>query len=30
MWASYNGFVEVVDKLLQHGAKVDLQENVMT
>ena len=26
--ASENGHVEVVDKLLQHGAKADLQENV--
>ena len=25
MWASQNGHVEVVDKLLQHGATVDLQ-----
>ena len=29
MWASRNGHVEVVDKLLQHGATVDLQKNVM-
>ena len=28
MAASQNGHVEVVDKLLQHGAKVDLQEKV--
>ena len=28
MWASYNGHVEVVDKLVQHGARVDLQQNV--
>ena len=28
MAASLNGHVEVVDKLLQHGAKVDLQEKV--
>ena len=28
MLASHYGHVEVVDKLLQHGAKVDLQENV--
>ena len=26
--ASQNGYVEVVDKLLQHGARVDLQQNV--
>jgi ankyrin repeat protein len=26
MWASLNGHVEVVDKLLQHGARVDLQD----
>ena len=26
MWASLNGHVEVVDKLLQHGATVDQQE----
>ena len=30
MLASYNGHVEVVDKLLQHGATADLQTNVMT
>ena len=29
MLASLNGHVEVVDKLLQHGATVDLQNNVM-
>ena len=28
MVASENGHVEVVDKLLQHGARIDLQENV--
>ena len=28
MVASKNGHVEVVDKLLQHGAKADLQEKV--
>ena len=28
MAASRNGYVEVVDKLLQHGAKADLQEKV--
>ena len=28
MLASQNGHVEVVDKLLQHGAKADLQEKV--
>ena len=28
MLASDNGHVEVVDKLLQHGASVDLQEKV--
>ena len=28
MVASQNGQVEVVDKLLQHGARVDLQEKV--
>ena len=28
IWASQNGHVEVVDKLLQHGATVDLQHNV--
>ena len=30
MWASQNGHVEVVDKLVQHGATVDLQDNVNT
>ena len=28
MLASRNGHVEVVDTLLQHGARVDLQSNV--
>ena len=28
MLASHNGHVEVVDKLVQHGATVDLQDNV--
>ena len=28
--ASENGHVEVVDKLLQHGATVDLKEKVIT
>ena len=28
MYASGNGHVEVVDTLLQHGAKVDLKDNV--
>ena len=28
MLASQNGHIEVVDKLLQHGAKADLQEKV--
>ena len=28
MVASDKGHVEVVDKLLQHGARVDLQDNV--
>ena len=28
MWSSDNGHVEVVDKLLQHGATVDLQKVV--
>ena len=28
MLASENGHVEVVDKLVQQGARVDLQENV--
>ena len=30
MVASLNGHVEVVDKLLQHGATVDWQGNVMS
>ena len=30
MLASLNGHVEVVDKLLQHGARVDLQHNVIS
>ena len=30
MWASQNGHVEVVDKLVQQGARVDLQNNVNT
>ena len=30
MYASLNGHVEVVDKLLQHGATVDLQKEVRT
>ena len=30
MVASLNGHVEVVDKLLQHGATVDLQKEVLT
>ena len=29
MFASCNGHVEVVDKLLQHGARVDLQTEVL-
>ena len=29
MVASDNGHVEVVDKLLQHGARVDLQTEVL-
>ena len=29
MLASDNGHVEVVDKLLQHGARVDLQDEVL-
>ena len=29
MMASQNGHVEVVDKLLQHGATVDLQRQVI-
>ena len=28
MFASENGHVEVVEKLLQHGATVDIQEKV--
>ena len=28
MSASQNGHVEVVDRLLQHGARVDLQKEV--
>ena len=28
MYASLNGQVEVVDKLLQHGATVDLHDKV--
>ena len=28
MFASQNGHVEVVDKLLYHGARVDLQSKV--
>ena len=28
MLASHNGHMEVVDKLLQHGARVDLQNKV--
>ena len=28
MYASQNGHVEVVNMLLQHGAKVDLQNKV--
>ena len=30
MYASQNGHVEVVDKLLQHGATVDLESKVRT
>ena len=30
MYASENGHVEAVDKLLQHGATVDLQKEVYT
>ena len=30
MFASLNGHVEVVDKLLQHGATVDQKDQVMT
>ena len=29
MLGSVNGHVEVVDKLLQHGARVNLQDMVM-
>ena len=29
MVASQNGHVEVVDKVLQHGATIDLQNEVM-
>ena len=29
MAASHNGHVEVVDKLLQHGARVDPQDEVL-
>ena len=29
MFASCNGHVEVVDKLLQYGARVDLQTEVL-
>ena len=28
MWASLNGHLEVVDKLLQHGATVDMKDEV--
>ena len=28
MLASQNGHVEMIDKLLQHGAKADLQKKV--
>ena len=28
MYASNNGHVEVVDKLLKHGARIDLQKKV--
>ena len=28
MWASKNGHVEVVDKLLEHGARPDLQDKI--
>ena len=28
MWASQNGHVEMVDMLLQHGAMVDMQDEV--
>ena len=30
MFASQNGHVEVVDMLLQHGATVDLKDQVIT
>ena len=30
MGASFNGHVEVLDKLLHHGATVDLQNKVNT
>ena len=30
MVASLHGHVEVVDKLLQHGATVDLKDNVIS
>ena len=30
IWASQNGHVEVVNKLLQHGAKVDLRNQVIS
>ena len=30
MLASHNGHVEVVDKLIEHGATVDLQTQVIT
>ena len=30
MMASLNGHVEVVNKLIQHGATVDLQSEVMS
>ena len=30
MLASGGGHMEVVDKLLQHGARIDLQESVMS
>ena len=29
MWASDNGHVEVVEELLQHGARVDSQDKVL-
>ena len=28
MWASQEGHVEVVDRLIEHGARVDLQNEV--